>query len=329
MSKIQLTKTVLSFAALTMLVSCSQYWNRSQRSDNNMNQSPMVQQQVMEDSEDDQYDKCNDAKFTTQRDQSQTLGFLQPGYKLPQPKQAYVYKGENKPVVHHKKKVSKKTTEEVKKQPVMQDAYNKPQAETVTQTPAAEMTSPVMPSSSTPATPIQPATPVQPSASTDVAPATSVAPATPATPSAAMTEQKADAGAVANTAMHTGTSAQPIAPTAAPTAPTSQPSVMMGSATSLNFAENEVDLSAQSTATVDKVIEDLKANPNKNVKIESHAFVASGSTSDARRNSLQRAIKIRKYMIDKDIAPNRISVNAIEDANTKMNKVDITLEDVK
>lgn len=324
MSKIQLTKTILSFAALAMLASCSKYWGGAQKNDN-MNQKPqVVQEQIVEDSDDDQYDQCNDTRFTTQRDQSQTLGYLQPGYKLPQPKHAYVYPGEHKPKVHHHKKKTKKVVKDVHEQPAKQDAYNKPQVEAA---PAPAVTH---------ETPAQ--APMHTAPVTQNAPVAAASVATPApaasNSAAAMTEQKHDAGSASHAAPTTAVA--PMAPaTTAPAAPTTpapavQPSaMMMGSVTSLNFSESEVDLSAQNMASVDKVIEDLKANATKNAKIESHAYVASGSTSDARRNSLQRAIKIRKYMIDKDIAPNRISVNAIEDANAKMNKVDISLEEAK
>ncbi len=93
----------------------------------------------------------------------------------------------------------------------------------------------------------------------------------------------------------------------------------------LEYTSNEVEMSVVNMATLSSVVSDLKSSQNLKAKIHSYAFSDSGNMSDARRTSLQRAIKIRKYLIDNDISASRISVNAIEDSNSRMNKVEIQL----
>ena len=99
-----------------------------------------------------------------------------------------------------------------------------------------------------------------------------------------------------------------------------------GNTVTLDFKESEIDISSTNMAQISQIIEDLKVNPNKNIKIQSYAFSKEASINDARRNALQRAIKIRKYLIDNGINASHISVNAIEDINNKLNVVEISLE---
>ncbi len=105
--------------------------------------------------------------------------------------------------------------------------------------------------------------------------------------------------------------------------------VMEASRSSLNFAESELELSDANKDMLNKIASALKADAKKSLKVESYAYLASGAASDARRNALERAIKIRKYLIEQDISASRITVNAVEDVNMKMNKIDLILEEVK
>jgi outer membrane protein OmpA-like peptidoglycan-associated protein len=94
----------------------------------------------------------------------------------------------------------------------------------------------------------------------------------------------------------------------------------------LQYTDNDIELKAEHMAMLDKIIADLKSDASKTVKVQSYGFSKSGDAIEARRNSLQRAIKIRKYLIEKDVSASRISVHAIEDSSNTQNKVELQIE---
>lgn len=95
----------------------------------------------------------------------------------------------------------------------------------------------------------------------------------------------------------------------------------------LEFQESEIDISSPNSNLLNKVVETFKANNNKNIKLQSFAYLKDQTNSiDARKTSLQRAIKVRKYLIDNGVNASHISVNAIEDINNKRNEIKISFE---
>ncbi len=94
----------------------------------------------------------------------------------------------------------------------------------------------------------------------------------------------------------------------------------------LVFAEGDVDLSDEKRVSMTNVIREIMSRPGANVFIHSFGYVSSDNTVDSRRAALQRAIKVRKLLIENDINPNNISVNAIEDLDGRNNKIEILVE---
>ncbi len=99
---------------------------------------------------------------------------------------------------------------------------------------------------------------------------------------------------------------------------------LKGSVSVLQYFNNSIDLNQEHIAVLEKIIADLKTNSIKSIKINSYSN--SKDVIEARRSALQRAIKIRKYFIEKDIAASRISVQAVEDQSNIDNKVEIVVE---
>lgn len=135
------------------------------------------------------------------------------------------------------------------------------------------------------------------------------------------------------------TEAAPIAPVASSETKTEQvaksdssaitASTTVGRITALDYTDSELEIAAQKQPVLDAIVDDMKKDPNKIVKIQSYGYSKDGNASEARRNSFQRAIKVRKYLIDREISASRISVNAIDDAANKLNRVEIMFEENK
>lgn len=106
-------------------------------------------------------------------------------------------------------------------------------------------------------------------------------------------------------------------------------STTVGRIAALDYLDSELEIAAQKQPVLDAIVEDMKKDPNKIVKIQSYGYSKDGNASEARRNSFQRAIKVRKYLIDREISASRISVNAIDDAANKLNRVEIMFEESK
>lgn len=274
-------------------------------------------------------DECVDGRYKSPSDKVQTLGYLKPGYKLPEPKKPYTYHGEHKKPVHKKKatpKVVKKDTynaeapkQEMDNKPMMHEDPAPVAVPAPVATPMKAPEAPVAPAQGM--TPHTTAPVVAPVPAPVPAPAPMKAPEAPAAPS-----MSAPVAPTASLPTAPVVSSSPTAP-AAVQAPSN--TVSMGRITNLDYQEAEVDISATNTAILDQIAVDLKTSPTKNVRIQSYGYAKDANPTEARRNSLQRAIKIRKYLIDKDVNASRISVNAVEDVSNKSNRVEISFEELK
>lgn len=106
-------------------------------------------------------------------------------------------------------------------------------------------------------------------------------------------------------------------------------STTVGRIAALDYADTELEIATSKQPVLDAIVDDMKKDPNKIVKIQSYGYSKDGNASEARRVSFQRAIKVRKYLIDHEISASRISVNAIDDAANRLNRVEIMFEDNK
>jgi outer membrane protein OmpA-like peptidoglycan-associated protein len=267
-------------------------------------------------------------KYVSSRDESQTLGFLKPGYKMPE---APAYKHvEEKKVVKKKHKVKKVSTRAVAKPSEAHDAYKTP----VMSTPEVSTQEHKQVEIGKPITPVaedvKKDIPQQPNVSRDAVPAVTVP-----------TEQSTEIPTTPNNAPATqegSNKSNPVAPTTqeSAAAPSTQAVNANSDAASkdfgavsvkaLDFPEAETEIPATAMSMMQKTVNDLKANQSANVKIESYGYSSAGNAAEARRNSLQRAIKIRKFLIDNDIAASRISVDAVEATAEQGNKVQIIIQ---
>ncbi len=265
---------------------------------------------------------CFPYKYSSESDKTQTLGMLKSGVTKDVVTKQYVGEdltSEKKVAKPKKRKVSKP------KPAVKKDAYE----EQIKSAPQTEVES----------KPVQPVVVEQPKESV-------VSPVVTPQPAELPKAKEGDAGVITPSAPVQSTPPTvapqaPVAPSPAPqdktVAPQSQTSSMSSGASvagglnnnakvaNLEYTSNEVEMSVVNMATLSNIVSDLKNTQNLKAKIHSYAFSDNGNMSDARRISLQRAIKIRKYLIDNDISASRISVNAIEDSNSRMNKVEIQL----
>jgi hypothetical protein len=94
----------------------------------------------------------------------------------------------------------------------------------------------------------------------------------------------------------------------------------------LNYINTEVDLSTTNLEILNTIVADMKSNTNLIAKINSFSSVKNGTIPEARRIALQRAIQIRKRLIENDISPLRITINSTENQDNTANKVEIILD---
>jgi outer membrane protein OmpA-like peptidoglycan-associated protein len=73
------------------------------------------------------------------------------------------------------------------------------------------------------------------------------------------------------------------------------------------------DIASAEMAKLTQLAANLAADKSKRVRIVSYAS-SNDKPNDARRISLQRAIAVRKVLIDKGIEHNRINVQALGDS---------------
>lgn len=95
----------------------------------------------------------------------------------------------------------------------------------------------------------------------------------------------------------------------------------------MSFEDLEVNFSDQDSAKVKTLAIEMLSNPNLMAKITSNCFDKNGNHAEARRVALQRAIKVRKILIDVGVNPNNVSVYATEDLELKANSLEVVLKD--
>jgi hypothetical protein len=309
-SKILLSAAVvLTSAFVSQALACDEH-------NHNMAAKP-----VMKPSNEMEGEVCFPYRYANEKDKTQTLGTLRPrGEATPVNTQAKpAFMGED--LTAEKKVVKPKKRRVAKAKPAVQkDAYNeetKPVVTAPVEQKPIEPVTPVEQPKITPPAPVTPASPVV--APTPVAPempkakegdAGTVAPATPSSTAPSITPENKP-GASSHTSSITN-----AAPVVAPATKVAN----------LEYSSTEVEMSPLNIVALSSIVNDLKTSQNLKAKIQSYAYSQDGNMSDARRISLQRAIKIRKYLIDNDINASRISVNAIEDSTSRLNKVEIQLE---
>lgn len=242
---------------------------------------------------------CYPYQFQTQQDSVQTLGFLNGSHEgVTEPHQPEVYKADvfsnsetttqyKQKTKHKAKKKAKKKAPAPKQEEVKKDAYND-DAKPQSHFNEKEIETKPVENKPVDVTPSQPI---------DTTPK----------PAPMSTQQ------------------EPSAIIATPIAHPSNNSTSR--ATVLDFSEREVELSTDQTSILNSLVDDMKNTSDLVAKIHSYGFSTDGNPTEARRKSLQRAIKIRKFLLDKDVNPNRISVNSIDDSKNNLNKVEIMLED--
>jgi outer membrane protein OmpA-like peptidoglycan-associated protein len=95
----------------------------------------------------------------------------------------------------------------------------------------------------------------------------------------------------------------------------------------ISFNDLEFAISDDDSAKIKTLAQDMLLNPNLMAKITSNCFDKNGNHAEARRVALQRAIKVRKILIDVGVNPNNVSVYAAEDLDLKSNNLSVTLRD--
>ncbi|MDF3047025.1 MAG: lysophospholipase [Candidatus Midichloriaceae bacterium] len=298
---------------------------------------------------------CTEVSYSSVSDKIQTLGYIPSSTELPEAKPVIVKEQPKK--IHRKAK--KHNARKV-------DAYNssnKDQASTKKVVHAEEidknMTSESVPAvdqtTNSVAVTNEPVAHKQveksikvdaPSSTSTSAPTPTPAPANPVTSPAVVDSVPVPVAPVVPTPTPTPAPVPIVAPTkvepsasAAPAAPMPMPNEMslansnnvvsVGRMATIDYSDSSIDIPSEGATMLEQIAADLKQNASKNLKIQSYAFSKDGNATEARRNSLQRAIKVRKYLIDKGVSASRISVNAIEDINNKLNKVEISFEESK
>lgn len=93
----------------------------------------------------------------------------------------------------------------------------------------------------------------------------------------------------------------------------------------LEFTKDATELDAAHKITLTSIANDMKASAGLSIKVNSYAFAQGAELSEARRIALQRAIKIRKTLIENDIAPTRISVSTFEQEGAGTDYVELNL----
>ena len=99
-----------------------------------------------------------------------------------------------------------------------------------------------------------------------------------------------------------------------------------GALVSINFTQDATDVSADGLGDLNKIIDQLKSNPQKRLSIVGYAGNPDDTSSTARRISLKRALAVRKRIVDSGIESTRINVqalgNQVKEGSTK-DRVDV------
>lgn len=96
-------------------------------------------------------------------------------------------------------------------------------------------------------------------------------------------------------------------------APSKTETLQEGASLKLEFAKDQTELVSEEQAKLEGLIQHMKDHKEQRIKLVSYASGTPEQPSSARRVSLQRAISVRKYFIEKGIEPTRINVQALGD----------------
>lgn len=99
--------------------------------------------------------------------------------------------------------------------------------------------------------------------------------------------------------------------------------------TRLEFSKGMTELDSAHKLSLSSVGIDMKANQSLSIKVNSYAFAQGSELSEARRIALQRAIKVRKTLIEQDIAPTRISVSTFEQEGAGTDYIELNTTSTK
>jgi outer membrane protein OmpA-like peptidoglycan-associated protein len=97
---------------------------------------------------------------------------------------------------------------------------------------------------------------------------------------------------------------------------------------SLRFDPDRTDLPGSVRTDLRRVVDDLKRNPGARLKIEGYSAVADESGNKARRDSLSRALAVRRFLIEEGIVSTRMDVHALGSRTpegTPADRVDVTI----
>jgi len=124
-------------------------------------------------------------------------------------------------------------------------------------------------------------------------------------------------------------SAPPAQMAAAPPASSESPSVAPGDAAlSVEFGTGAAELPVGARGDLDKIAATLKKNGDARIQLLAYAAGGDAQASQLRRLSLDRALSIRKYLIDQGITSSRIEVHALGnkfDGGTPADRVDLMI----
>lgn len=167
-------------------------------------------------------------------------------------------------------------------------------------------------------TPTPPAPPPAPSNAarqlTPIEPPPAPPPAAPAPPAPAASPEPAPLAAPPMApAPPAATPAAPPTPAEQPsqTAALSQPDAAGGDTTRIMFEAGSTRLEADATAALQRVAQSLAADDKLRIQLLAYAAGTAETASQARRQSLTRALAARSYLIDKGVRSTRIDVRAL------------------
>jgi outer membrane protein OmpA-like peptidoglycan-associated protein len=118
------------------------------------------------------------------------------------------------------------------------------------------------------------------------------------------------------------------APGAARPVPAAAPATLPGKPAVVQFAKGEIELPPAARATLDRLAAAMGADGTLRLVIDAHASGDPGDPVAARRVSLQRAVAMRSYLIDKGVAGMRMDVRALGDTaggDGPIDRVDLSL----
>jgi outer membrane protein OmpA-like peptidoglycan-associated protein len=181
----------------------------------------------------------------------------------------------------------------------------------------APATAPASAAAEKPAPPAQAAAtpaPLPQATATAAPPPAPPAPAAPpqAAPPTPVPELPPSPTAVA--AINTPPSVAPSAPvTATPVTPVAAPAAVAaaGSNTRILFPPGTADLPEEAKAKLDALVRQLNGNERERLQLVAYASGSESEANQARRISLQRALAVRTYLMERGIANTRMDVRAL------------------